>query len=478
MSTLIDLLAQALVRDLNEHVLVIRLTVARGQETQRRQPLREGRDGVWRCAVAVNAKGAGDLGELLPAVQHAVATYIDTISAATLSVVGAAGTREGSAQIFLDPGDATAALPLPAIVHALGPLVTRLLLLTHAGDAAPPAPLPEAYGTPILHSILLGGDAAPRAVREDAVRLKFGRERELAALRSLPAEGQLRRLSPHAQASFARWARALTERRVGIALGGGGAYGYAHVELLRRLTEEESVPIDAISGASFGALVGAYFCAKGRAGLEQIVDDWPRIQRATRLAFVSSSALAHQIDRSLGRVLLEELEIPLLAVTTNLLDGSAHVPNSGSIGEAVRMSGSFPGLFAPTTTADGHFVDGAVINNVPDTLFLKGFGLVIASNIVPRPPRKTAARLPGGGLRRRLHEFNPWQRLRDAIHSCFLLMYSAGDHGFADVAFSPNLMGYRFWDFDKADAIMRDACPAAELAAEQARQMWRQLCHT
>ena len=81
-----------------------------------------------------------------------------------------------------------------------------------------------------------------------------------------------------ALAGLQRLCRALTDRTVGLALGGGGAWGYAHVALIREIAKR-GVPIDMVAGYSFGALVGAYYCSKGLAGLETLVARGKRFQR-------------------------------------------------------------------------------------------------------------------------------------------------------------------------------------------------------
>src|SRR5205814_2060077 len=67
--------------------------------------------------------------------------------------------------------------------------------------------------------------------------------------------------------SFSRLGRAMTHRRVGLALGGSGAWSYGHVALIHALLALD-VPIDMVSGSSGGAIAGTYYCARGEAGLD------------------------------------------------------------------------------------------------------------------------------------------------------------------------------------------------------------------
>ena len=229
--------------------------------------------------------------------------------------------------------------------------------------------------------------------------------------------------TPSEQASLDRLARAVTNRLVGVALGGGGAYGYAHVALLRGLLDG-GVPIDMVSGSSFGAVVGAWFCAHGRAGLEEIVAPSfaARLRGTIAKAMLGRDGIAHLVDGCLPDVRLERLEVPFFAVATEVATGLHRAISHGPPGPAVQASGSFPGLFGATAIGGVRFVDGGIADNVPDdVLFTEGAQLVIASNVVPPPLPEDEGRA----------WFDSWLlgvpgRIDDAWRSFFIMAHGMG----------------------------------------------------
>lgn len=92
-----------------------------------------------------------------------------------------------------------------------------------------------------------------------------------------------------------RWARSVTQRRVGVALGGGGAWGWAHMALLRAM-ENNGVPVDMVSGASFGAVAGAVYAVAGKSGLTWAVEEAPAIKRAVNSAMLHGARAEGYFD--------------------------------------------------------------------------------------------------------------------------------------------------------------------------------------
>lgn len=240
------------------------------------------------------------------------------------------------------------------------------------------------------------------------------------------AEPNLAMLPEGTRRTFTRWARALTWRRVGVALGGSGAWGYAHVALLSEL-EERGVPVDLIGGSSSGALMGAYYAVLGRVGLDLAVERGPRFQRLASLATVTSTVIDLGVEADLGGALLDDLEVLLLPVATNLSHGRAEVITKSTVASAVRASASAPFVFASTITRAGLYVDGAVSDNVPVVLVERmGADLLVACNPLP-PPQNVRVRAPTTPLSDFLAELNPLNRLRDLLVSFELMFHDFGD---------------------------------------------------
>lgn len=248
---------------------------------------------------------------------------------------------------------------------------------------------------------------------------------DLAAV-SAQREPSLARLPAATRAAFSRWARALTWRRVGVALGGSGAWGYAHVALLRAL-EDRGVPIDIIGGSSSGALMGAYYAVLGRPGLELAIDRGPRFSRLAMASTITSTVIDLGVETDLGDATLEDLEILLLPVATNLSHARAEVMTRSTVASAVRASASAPGFFASTITRAGLYVDGAVTDNVPVVLVERlGADLLVACNPLPPPPN-VRVRQPTTPWSDFLAELNPVHRLRDLMVSFELMFHDFGD---------------------------------------------------
>lgn len=240
-------------------------------------------------------------------------------------------------------------------------------------------------------------------------------------------EISLKQLPKEARESLGRAARALTDRRVGLALGGSGAWGYAHIALMEDLLNE-GVPIDLIAGVSSGSLMGAYYCALGREGLSRAVERGPLFSRLVVLSALSSATIEWLVEMDLGRRPLDSLEVVFLPVATNLKEGRPEVIHNNTIGFGVRASSSAPGIFTPTLAEDAMYVDGAVTDNVPLLLVERmGADLSIASNPLP-PPAGRNIKMPKTPIESLLNGINPLSRAADFLSSFSLMFHDAGQH--------------------------------------------------
>ncbi len=174
--------------------------------------------------------------------------------------------------------------------------------------------------------------------------------------------------------------------KIGLALGSGGALGYAHAGVIKAL-EDNGIPIDMIAGSSIGALVGAVYAS----GLK--VDQMRRFalsfNRNTyvdvtvpRKGFVSGKRLKNLLYIITKGKNLEDLPIPIAVVATDIQLGEKVVFHTGNIAETVRASISIPGVFVPAVIDGRTLVDGGVIERVPvaDAREL-GADIVIAVNV-------------------------------------------------------------------------------------------------
>lgn len=249
-----------------------------------------------------------------------------------------------------------------------------------------------------------------------------------------------------------RLARALTGRTVGLALGGGGALGFAHIGLLRAL-DSADIPIDYIAGASFGALVAGFYSAGGMKAVEEVVSRRYQLMPPLLGGFISTLGFEKWVDSTLGHKTLGETEVPFFPVGVDLATGREVVRAAGTIGQGVRTSSCLPGAYPALVMGNSRVVDGGIHNNVPASVpWEAGAHFIVASNIIPsfpfEPPRM------GGSLPRRAAR-KLLARLDDSVRSLFLLMSQSGrDRAqLADFVFDLHLKGYNVYDFARGDEI-------------------------
>ena len=211
---------------------------------------------------------------------------------------------------------------------------------------------------------------------------------------------------------FARLARWLTGRAVGVVLGGGGARGFAHLGVLRALAET-GVPIDWVGGTSIGAIVAANV-ARGDAPEESLA----RCKRHFSSIFdptlplvslLAGRRIRTELELGYGKRTIEDLPIPFLCVSTNLSRAAQAVHERGPLVRAIRASISLPGILPPVSMGVDLHVDGALVNNLPiDVMSSRPeVGVVIAVDVSPEVEMRPSSDLPAEISGWRLL----WQRL-------------------------------------------------------------------
>ncbi len=177
-------------------------------------------------------------------------------------------------------------------------------------------------------------------------------------------------------------------KSIGLALGSGGARGWAHIGVVRAL-QEAGIRIDYISGASIGALVGAIYCAEELDELEDFIRDlsWRDMLLYFDMVFPTSGLLDGNkvyelLSEHMQGMKIEESPIPFCCVATDLIKGEEVHLSSGSMVDAVRASISVPGIFTPFCHGDLFLGDGGIVNPVPvDVVRAMGADVVIAVNL-------------------------------------------------------------------------------------------------
>lgn len=194
--------------------------------------------------------------------------------------------------------------------------------------------------------------------------------------------------------------------RIGLALGGGAARGWAHIGVLEVLHEAGIVP-DVIAGTSVGAIAGGWYSAGMLEDLKHFALGLTprRVFSLLDLTLLSSGLIAgHKIDDEIRDHLqdrtLEDLPIRTIFLATELATGHEIWLRRGNLVDAMSASYALPGIFKPVTINGRALVDGALVNPVPVSV-CRAYGarLVIAVNLSPET-------MPHGGVVPDLPDFD------------------------------------------------------------------------
>lgn len=174
--------------------------------------------------------------------------------------------------------------------------------------------------------------------------------------------------------------------KIGLALGSGGARGFAHLGVLKAL-KDHSIPIHMIAGSSMGALVGCFY-AFGH-DLDQLIKLSTAFKRkyyldftVPKMGFITGNRVKNLVDLFMHGKNLEDLQIPVCVVATDLKTGEKIEFNKGHIASIVRASIAIPGIFIPEKLNGRLLVDGGVADRVPVSSVKKmGADLVISSDV-------------------------------------------------------------------------------------------------
>ena len=242
--------------------------------------------------------------------------------------------------------------------------------------------------------------------------------------------------------------------RIGLALGGGAARGFAHIGVIQVL-EENGIKPDLVVGTSAGSLVATLYAA-GRNGsaLVKLADsmdesaftDWAFPGRG----LIRGEALARYVREQTGNRAIEKLPLPLGIVATDLDSGAPILFQRGDPGVAVRASSAVPAVFQPVRIGTREYVDGGLVSPVP-VRFARQMGaeLVIAVDISAVPDGNAT----GDAMRMLLQTFS--------IMGHSINYFELRE---ADVVLSPKLPGVSGADFTnrkKSIQAGRDAALAA-----------------
>ncbi len=178
--------------------------------------------------------------------------------------------------------------------------------------------------------------------------------------------------------------------KIGLALGGGAARGFAHIGVIKVL-EAQGIATDIVVGCSAGAVVGALY-ASGNNGFdlqklaikldESRLSDWSVPDRGV----LKGEGLQKFVNDAVANRPIEGLRKPFAAVATDLNSGESILFRTGNTGMAVRASATVPGVFRPVSINGKEYVDGGLSSLIPvHSARQMGADVVIAVDISARP---------------------------------------------------------------------------------------------
>jgi NTE family protein len=249
--------------------------------------------------------------------------------------------------------------------------------------------------------------------------------------------------------------------RIGLALGGGAARGFAHVGVLKAL-EAAGITVDVITGTSAGSMV-AVLHASGMSAAqlqsassnmdEATLADWTLSLRG----MIKGQALQNYINGQVNNQVLERMTKPVGVVATDFQSGEAVTFVRGDAGMAVRASASIPGIFSPTQIGGRTYADGGLSSPVPAKAAKQlGADVVIAIDISSRPGK------PPEGLAATLNQTVAIMGQNIRIEEL---------KAYADLVIHPNLDHVSGTDFKSRTASIAEGEAATLNAMAQIKQL-------
>lgn len=180
----------------------------------------------------------------------------------------------------------------------------------------------------------------------------------------------------------------MSRKKIGLALSGGAARGFAHLGVLKVLAEHK-IPIDFVSGTSAGSFAGGAF-ASG-ASVEEIIEMSKKISWFKMTGFsyspkglLSNASMGAFIEKNFPVKNFEDLPIPFAAVACDLETGEEVVlKGKGNLAMAIRASCAIPGVFVPIEHEGKMLIDGGVVAAVPTKAVRKlGAEIIIAVDVL------------------------------------------------------------------------------------------------
>lgn len=271
-----------------------------------------------------------------------------------------------------------------------------------------------------------------------------------------------RNQGPAVLAGFERLVHFVRGIQIGVALGGGAARGMAHLGVLKAL-EQSGISVDMIAGTSAGAMTGTLYAS----GLDPdyLVDcfvtdlrpSWlfrhlPHGDQWYLLYQYRSGKFDPMLRKYLKNTRVEQLPVPMHAITVDLISGKAVVRDSGDAVHGVVESINIPILSKPINRHGESLVDGGLIDNVPaDVLATKGCNFVIAVSVTAKMELEFAKNRPDTPT----HQMRSASTIQTMLRSYLVQNHSVNSIGVqsADFVVEPDMTRFELTEFTRADEM-------------------------
>jgi NTE family protein len=281
-----------------------------------------------------------------------------------------------------------------------------------------------------------------------------------------------------------------------LALSGGGARGMAHIGVLEYLDSASRKP-ELVTGTSIGAVIGAWYCLHGsseglaemarglfeselfeKLDLEELIadeegahDSFEEFSRRTKVLFtlskmvrkmsiVDAEFIEQVMDRMFGDATFADLNIPFVAVATDLYTGEDVALNQGRLAIAVQASASIPGVFPPVELDDSLLVDGYITKNIP----------------VPEPGEPPfRSDVIAVDVQRGLRSPGPWENGLEVVSRAEWIMQIQLNRYYleqADLVLVPDVRHVHWADFGRIDQLIQAGRAAALAHADDIKRVF------
>jgi predicted acylesterase/phospholipase RssA len=279
---------------------------------------------------------------------------------------------------------------------------------------------------------------------------------------------------------FERIVHHLRGIKVGLALGGGAARGMAHIGVFKAL-ERHGIYVDMLAGTSAGAMTGTLY-ASGLAPdtiahifKTDLQPSWLfRHLRGGGYWYLLYKYRGNKFDsmlrKYLGRVRMEQLILPMLTVSVDLVEGTRLVREVGDATTSVLESINLPPLSLPIIQSGQALVDGGLLNNIPaDVLVAKGCNFVMASTVTAKLEKNFGGIRPNGHSR--------GSRVPSTLE-VILRQRMIQDHSMnavgvqpADFVVAPDVTSFDLSEFTRAEEMARIGETTTNAAVAELRKM-------